>query len=117
MATSESYQRIIQSFQKRKIGLIGDIVADRFVYGVPARLSREAPVLIIEYEGEELFPGCAGNTIRNLEDLGAIVYPVSVLGDDQWGQKLLQIFQKGRVVTDFIYLVPDQRTVTKTRFM
>lgn len=117
MINLENLKRIVKSFAHKKIGVVGDIVADRFIFGVPARLSREAPVVIIEYESEELYPGCGGNTIRNLQDLGATVYPVSLLGDDVWGQKILEHFQKGKVSTDFIFLVPDQRTVTKTRIM
>ena len=68
----------------------GDIVADRFVYGTPKRISREAPVLILRQYREDILLGGGGNAIHNLLSLGGVPKPVSVVGEDAAGAALLQ---------------------------
>ncbi len=104
------------SFEGVKVLLIGDFVADRFVYTRPIRLSREAPVLVVGYEREVLSPGACGNTAMNLLSLGVELFPVTVLGDDEEGRELLKFFG-GRCCVDGIVLDPSVRTVTKTRIL
>lgn len=113
----DRFLEMVHSYSKVKIGVLGDIVMDRFVYGEPERLSREAPVVVLRYESEEIFPGCAGNTLRNLQDLGASVFPVSLLGEDAQADEMLKLFQKGRVSTDYILKLSGQETVRKTRIL
>ena len=67
---------LIERFKGKKICVIGDIIADIYIFGKPYRLSREAPVVVVKYEEERLYPGSAGNTINNLLALGASVYPI-----------------------------------------
>ena len=52
--------------------VFGDLIADEFVYGRIARVSREAPVLILEYDATEIVPGGAGNAANNVASLGGI---------------------------------------------
>ena len=63
---TNSVDDIIDRFKEKKICVIGDIIADVYIFGKPYRLSREAPVVVIKYEGQKIFPGSAGNTISNL---------------------------------------------------
>ena len=49
----------------RTVAVIGDVVADEFVYGRVARVSREAPVLILEYDSTEIVPGGGGNAANS----------------------------------------------------
>ena len=58
------------AFRGRRVVVIGDVVADEFVYGRVARVSREAPVLILEYDSTEIVPGGAGNAANNVAALG-----------------------------------------------
>ncbi len=81
-----TYTSIIRQFSKARICVIGDMTADVFIYGKPHRLSREAPVIVVRYDSEELVPGGAANTVNNLLDLGAQVYPVGLLGRDYFGE-------------------------------
>src|ERR1051326_3454150 len=73
----------------RLIVVYGDIVADRFVYGTPKRISREAPVLILRQYRDDILLGGAGNAINNILSLGGVPLPVSVVGDDAAGRQLL----------------------------
>src|ERR1700687_2235427 len=79
---------IVGGFLRRRIVVIGDIIADQFIYGEITRVSREAPVFILRHEHTETTPGGAGNCAANLAALGARVELISVLGNDEPGQIL-----------------------------
>src|SRR5713226_10242354 len=83
---------ILEKFPRQRIVLLGDLVADEFVYGEIARVSREAPVLILKQREKQIIPGGGANAANNLADLGAQVTPIGVVGDDQEGESLLRYF-------------------------
>jgi len=108
---------LIERFKDKKICVIGDVIADVYIYGKPHKLSREAPVVVIKYEQENLCPGSAGNTIANLVALGARVFPIACIGRDEAGDRLIEHFA-GEPNVDMRGLVRyDGRTVTKTRIL
>jgi rfaE bifunctional protein kinase chain/domain len=72
----------------RTVAVIGDVVADEFVYGRVARVSREAPVLILEYDSTEIVPGGGGNAANNVGALGGRANLVGVVGRDEPGRRL-----------------------------
>ena len=82
---------LVSSLAGRRLVVAGDYVLDRFVYGHPKRISREAPVLILRFWKEESLPGGAGNTAANIAALGAVPLPVGVVGDDETGRTLKRI--------------------------
>jgi bifunctional ADP-heptose synthase (sugar kinase/adenylyltransferase) len=79
---------IVRRFPKRKLLIIGDTIADRFLYGTISRVSREAPVFILRHEHTETVPGGAANCAVNLASLGASVSLISAAGDDEAGRAL-----------------------------
>ena len=85
---SNSLVDIIDRFKDKRICVIGDIIADVFIFGKPYRLSREAPVLVVKYEGQKIFPGSAGNTINNLLALAANESPLGYIGTASLVNKL-----------------------------
>ncbi len=108
---------LIDRFKDKHICVVGDVIADIYIYGKPHKLSREAPVVVIRYEHESITPGSAGNTINNLLALGAHVHPVSCLGRDEAGDKLYAHFAAhGNIDLDGLVRY-DGRTVTKTRIL
>ena len=107
----------IERFRDLKIGVLGDLIADLYTYGQPVRLSREAPVMIIREEREELIPGGAANTIANLRALGAQVIPVGVVGDDAVGDRLLGQLVAAGVDGRGIRVLEEYRTVAKMRLL
>ncbi len=115
--TLKHYEDIISRFSGARVVVIGDIVADQYIFGKPLKLSREAPVLVVRYDGERILPGSAGNTILNLAALGCDVIPVSRLGTDSAGTTLLSIFRERGISTDFIERTPDIPTTTKMRIL
>ena len=76
--------------------MIGDVVADEFVYGRVARVSREAPVLILEYDSTEIVPGGAGNAANNVAALGGRAMLVGVVGRDEPGRRLVAALHRAR---------------------
>ncbi len=74
---------------------MGDVVADEFVYGRVARVSREAPVLILEYDTTDIVAGGAGNAANNVAALGARAVLVALVGRDEPGRRLLASLHKG----------------------
>lgn len=108
---------IVDRFKGKKICVIGDVIADIYIYGMPYKLSREAPVVVIKYEEESLCPGSAGNTINNLVAMGAEVFPLACLGNDEPGKRLIDYFQACGGVRLEGFIRHDGRTVTKTRIL
>lgn len=109
--------RIIEQFPKLSITVLGDLIADEFIYGEISRVSREAPVLILRHRERSVVPGGAGNAIFNLADLGLTVLPVGVVGDDEPGRLLLQAFRRKHISISGIRRVKGRNTITKTRVL
>jgi D-glycero-beta-D-manno-heptose-7-phosphate kinase len=108
---------LIDRFKDKRICVIGDVIADIYIYGIPHKLSREAPVVVIKYEEERICPGSAGNTINNLLALGAKVFPIACIGKDDAGEKLMEFFSHQNNVDLEGFVRCEGRTVTKTRIL
>ena len=70
------------------MAVIGDVIADEFIYGRVARVSREAPVLILQYDSTQIMPGGAGNAANNVAALGGRTHIVGLTGKDEAGKRL-----------------------------
>jgi len=108
---------LIDAFSRQTIVVLGDLVADEFVYGEISRVSREAPVLILRHRDTQMAPGGGANAANNLVDLGVKVLPVGVVGDDAAGRALVNYFRRKRVDTSGIICVPGWTTPRKTRYL
>jgi rfaE bifunctional protein kinase chain/domain len=115
-----SRSRLLQLTGQMKGKLIvvyGDIVADRFVYGTPKRISREAPVLILRQYRDDILLGAAGNAMNNILSLGGLPIPVSVLGDDAAGNALNDSLTVQGIDCSGILRTDRYRTPTKVRIL
>jgi rfaE bifunctional protein kinase chain/domain len=79
---------LLDAFPARRIAVIGDLIADEFIYGRVARVSREAPVLILQYDSTQILPGGAGNAANNVAALGGRTQIVGLTGKDEAGKRL-----------------------------
>jgi D-glycero-beta-D-manno-heptose-7-phosphate kinase len=109
--------RIVEEFPKLTVTVLGDLIADEFIYGEISRVSREAPVLILRHRERTIVPGGAGNAVYNLADLGVTVLPVGVIGDDEPGRMLLHCFRQKHISVSGIRKIKGHTTVTKTRVL
>ena len=108
---------IIRRFPQRRILVVGDSVADQFVYGAIGRVSREAPVLILRHEHTETVPGGAANCALNLASLGARVSLISVAGEDEAGTALVEKLNAAGVDSSGVLTSPALCTTTKVRIL
>jgi rfaE bifunctional protein kinase chain/domain len=81
---------LLRAFAGRKVLVVGDLVADHYIYGETDRISREAPVLIVRYESAQVKLGGAANAAANLRAMGARVTAIGVIGRDSMGTALRQ---------------------------
>lgn len=108
---------IIRSFSQRKLLIIGDSIADKFLYGSISRVSREAPVFILRHELTETVPGGAANCALNLASLGADVSLISLVGNDEAGIALRDKLNSAGVNVDKLMLSDRVQTTTKVRIL
>src|SRR4051812_32097751 len=109
--------KLIDSFPKASVAVMGDMVADEFVFGEISRVSREAPVLILKHRERTIVPGGGANAVCNLADLGVDVLPIGVVGDDEPGRLLLKAFRSRKVSISGMQKLKGYGTVTKTRIL
>ncbi len=110
-------EQLVESFEGRRVVVLGDLVADVFVYGEISRVSREAPVLILSHREKRLVPGGGANAVHNLWALGARPMPVGMVGDDVEGRQIVEYFASRGIDVSGIRKAARYRTPTKTRIL
>ena len=114
---SSPLEGYIQRFSSIRVAVMGDFIADEFIYGATSRISREAPVLVLDFTGREIVPGGGGNAAMNAAALGGNVRAVGALGADEAGQELRRAMGKHGIDTELLWADPERVTPTKTRIM
>jgi D-glycero-beta-D-manno-heptose-7-phosphate kinase len=107
---------LVDGFSSRRVLIVGDLIADEFIYGEVARVSREAPVLILKYDATEMVGGGAGNAANNVAALGGRARLAGLVGADAEGRRLLASFHRG-VDRGQIVRAREYRTPVKTRIL
>ena len=106
---------LIDAFAGQRVAVIGDLIADEFIYGRVARVSREAPVLILQYDSTEMLPGGAGNAASNVAALGARTRIIGLAGKDEPGKRLRASLR--HIDTTGLRCPAGYRTPVKTRIL
>jgi rfaE bifunctional protein kinase chain/domain len=114
---AERLRKIVEGFPNITVTVLGDMVADEFVFGEISRVSREAPVLILKHRERTIAPGGGANAANNLADLGVNVLPVGIVGDDEAGRLLIKNFRHKRIPVSGVLKDKSYTTVTKTRIL
>lgn len=107
---------IVDSFARRTVLVIGDLIADEFISGEVARVSREAPVLILKYDTTQVIPGGAGNAAHNVAAMGGGAVLAGLVGTDAEGRRLLASFPR-QVNRAHVVKSRQYRTPVKTRIL
>jgi rfaE bifunctional protein kinase chain/domain len=108
---------IVRRFSNQRIVIVGDSIADKFVFGSISRVSREAPVFILRHEQTETLPGGAANCAMNLVALGADVSLISVTGADEAGAELRAKLRAAGVNVEGVIVSEKIQTTTKVRIL
>lgn len=115
--TSDRLLALVDAMAGQPVAMLVDLVADLFITGTPKRISREAPVLILSYQGETLIPGGGANAVANVAALGGRPLPLGAVGGDEAGRKLLAELAGRGIDTSGILVRAGYRTPTKVRIL
>jgi D-glycero-beta-D-manno-heptose-7-phosphate kinase len=107
---------LIDGFGGRRVLVVGDLIADEFIYGEVHRVSREAPVLILKYDTTEIVAGGAGNAASNVAALGGSATLAGMVGADDEGRRLLSGLPRD-VDRRQVVRASGYRTPVKTRIL
>lgn len=107
---------LVDAFANRTVLVVGDLIADEFIYGRVARVSREAPVLILQYDATQVIPGGAGNAANNVAALGGRATLAGLIGTDVEGRRMLASFPRG-VDCSGVVRTATYQTPVKTRIL
>jgi rfaE bifunctional protein kinase chain/domain len=110
-------ESVVESWQGKRVMVLGDMILDEFIYGVTNRVSREAPVVIVRYDSSRYVPGGAANAVSNVSSLGGSAIPIGFVGGDETGRTLLSIFRKEGTKEDGLHVFEDRPTTNKIRVM
>jgi rfaE bifunctional protein kinase chain/domain len=113
----ENVGQLFQDFRSIKVGVIGDVMLDTYLWGGVDRISPEAPVPIVSVSKKEQRIGGAGNVALNLQSLGAQAFVISVTGNDEDATCLNQLFVDNHINTGYILRSPHRITTNKTRII
>ncbi len=108
---------VIDGFRGRRLLVLADLVADEFVAGRIQRVSREAPVLILQYDGADVRLGGGANAVHNIRTLGGAPLPFGIVGDDGHGRKLRELMQSLKIQTGSVLTERGYVTPVKTRIL
>lgn len=111
----DQLKELIGSFKNYKVLVIGDAILDTYIKGVTDRLSREAPVPIINVQEQEHDCGGASNTAINVAALGAQTFFLSVIGKDESSKELMNVLKKNKVNTECVIRDKNRKTLAKKR--
>lgn len=116
-ALQQEYHDALSGMQSRSILVIGDMVADIYLDGRISRISREAPVLVLEQAGEKVVAGGAANVVNNIATLGGKVHAVGLVGRDKSADGLREILAANGADVRGLIADDSRPTISKTRII
>src|SRR5258708_4939346 len=117
LPAAERLRSLVDAMPGRPVLMLVDLVADVFITGTPKRISREAPVLILSFQGERLAPGGGANAVATVAALGGRPLPLGVVGDDPHGERLRAALTALGVPVHGLLVRRGWRTPTKVRIL
>jgi rfaE bifunctional protein kinase chain/domain len=111
------FDKLFADFSRIRVGVIGDVMLDTYLWGHVERISPEAPVPVVALDKKELRMGGAGNVALNLVSLGAQVSVISTTGIDDDGRSLKQLFESKGINTDYLLQSNKRITTNKSRII
>jgi D-glycero-beta-D-manno-heptose-7-phosphate kinase len=105
----------VARFRGRRVGVVGDLMLDRYIWGAATRISQEAPVPVVQVRRESATPGGAANVVRNLVSLGARACAFGVMGDDRHAETLRGLLAATGADLAGVVTAADRQTTVKTR--
>ena len=117
MLKVERVVELIEKFKNLKIAVVGDMMIDSYLLGDVTRISREAPVPVVNVNKERFVLGGAANVSNNLRNLNSQVITYGVIGDDENGQKLIKKLEETGIEVSGLVIDSERPTIIKTRIL
>ena len=114
---TQKLTRFAKALRGRRIGVVGDFMLDRYVWGSATRLSPEAPVPVVDFANESQVLGGAGNVATNLAALGATVFPFGLVGEDEEGRAIRSCLAMAGITSKGITVDASRVSTVKTRIV
>jgi D-glycero-beta-D-manno-heptose-7-phosphate kinase len=111
------YIELLGEFTRKRVLVVGDFILDEYLVGDTKRVSREAPVVVIDYKGSVFHPGGAANAVQNVTALGAAAFSCGVVGRDAYGETLREILERRGADTTGLVETAEVSTSVKTRIV
>jgi rfaE bifunctional protein kinase chain/domain len=108
---------LLEQFRSRRVAVVGDFLLDQYIIGTSARVSREAPIVVVDYQDTVYHPGGAANAAQNVTALGGAARGVGVLGTDREADALTQLLDARGVDTAGLVREREAMTSTKLRIL
>jgi rfaE bifunctional protein kinase chain/domain len=105
-----SLQALFDSFNGKRVLVLGDVMIDAYLHGAVNRMSPEAPVPVVDFQKEEQRIGGAGNVALNLQALGATPIMASVIGQDNASEQLRNLFEQAQIDTSALIGSAERKT-------
>ena len=116
-ASTAGLEEVVDAFRGKRVLVVADLVADEFLSGSVQRVSREAPVLILQYDATDVRLGGGANAVHNIATLGGSPIPMGVLGGDEHGRRLRALLRERRIAAAHVATDPGYVTPVKTRIL
>ncbi len=110
-------KRLLPRLRGKRMGVLGDLMLDRYLWGTSSRISPEAPVPVVDFEGQSDRLGGAGNVAANLAALGAKVEAFGVLGSDEAGHALQKCMRDANIGEKGVLFEAKRLSTVKTRII
>lgn len=108
---------LLNKFEDRHVMIIGDVMLDRYLYGAVGRISPEAPVPVLDYEGTDHRLGGAANVALNILAMDGAVTLIGMIGADEEGALFRNLLQESEISDEWLFTHPSRCTTLKTRVM
>src|SRR5438093_2507808 len=116
-SASERLESTIARFGSVSVLVVGDLILDKYTIGKPTRISREAPVAVLEFSREYAMPGGGTSPACTVASLGGRAYLAGVIGSDEPGRELLGELASAGVDTGGVVADPSRPTICKSRIV
>jgi len=115
--THQRYTSLLDAFATRRIAVVGDFLLDQYMLGTTSRVSREAPIVVVDYMETVNHPGGAANAAQNVTALGGRALAVGVVGGDREGDALATLLEERGVDAEGLLASRNAATSLKLRIM
>src|SRR4030095_1057432 len=110
-------EELFNDLKTLKVGVIGDVMLDTYIWGKVDRISPEAPAPVVSLDHKEQRIGGAGNVAINCSSLGAKVFLLGITGKDDEADQLEQLLKENLIDTTGLVRSAKRTTTNKTRII